>query len=96
MRVSDYLTVIAGSSSSRPSGSPGHDDRAVRAPQTNRRTGRRAVNICAVGGKLGGNEPGYASDLDLVSTMRAEPRADAAKPVTTGCSSFVIGARCTR
>ena len=46
---------------------------------------RRVVRICAVGyGKLGGNELGYASDLDLVflhdSTAEAA-ETDAAKPV---------------
>ena len=47
--------------------------------------GRRVVKLCAVGyGKLGGNELGYASDLDLVflhdsGTEGAE--TDAAKPV---------------
>jgi glutamate-ammonia-ligase adenylyltransferase len=46
---------------------------------------RRVVKLCAVGyGKLGGNELGYASDLDLVflhdsGTVGAE--TDAAKPV---------------
>ena len=88
MRVSDYLTVIAEIIV----------EQAMRlgwaqmtaqfgVPQTNRRDGpgRRAVNICAVGyGKLGGNELGYASDLDLVFLHDAGPEpaeTDAAKPV---------------
>jgi len=88
MRVSDYLTVIA----------EVIVEQAMRlawaqmtaqfgVPQTNRRDGpgRRAVNICAVGyGKLGGNELGYASDLDLVFLHDAGPEqseTDAAKPV---------------
>jgi glutamate-ammonia-ligase adenylyltransferase len=88
MRVSDYLTIIA----------EVIVEQAMRlawaqmtaqfgVPQTNRRDGpgRRAVNICAVGyGKLGGNELGYASDLDLVFLHDAGPEqseTDAAKPV---------------
>ncbi|HUQ12567.1 MAG TPA: bifunctional [glutamate--ammonia ligase]-adenylyl-L-tyrosine phosphorylase/[glutamate--ammonia-ligase] adenylyltransferase [Steroidobacteraceae bacterium] len=46
---------------------------------------RRVVKICAVGyGKLGGNELGYASDLDLVFLHDSGAEAaetDAAKPV---------------
>jgi glutamate-ammonia-ligase adenylyltransferase len=46
---------------------------------------RRAVKICAVGyGKLGGNELGYASDLDLVflhDSGAEQAETDAAKPV---------------
>ncbi len=88
MRVSDYLTEIA----------EVIVEQAMRlawaqmtaqfgVPQTNRRDGpgRRAVNICAVGyGKLGGNELGYASDLDLVFLHDSGPEqseTDAAKPV---------------
>jgi glutamate-ammonia-ligase adenylyltransferase len=56
-------------------------------PQTNNHDGpgRRAVKVCAVGyGKLGGNELGYASDLDLVFLHDAgsgQSETDAAKPV---------------
>jgi glutamate-ammonia-ligase adenylyltransferase len=46
---------------------------------------RRAVKLCAVGyGKLGGNELGYASDLDLVflhDSGSEGAETDAAKPV---------------
>jgi [glutamine synthetase] adenylyltransferase / [glutamine synthetase]-adenylyl-L-tyrosine phosphorylase len=88
MRVSDYLTIIAEIIV----------EQAIRlawaqmtaqfgVPQTLRRDGpgRRPVNICAVGyGKLGGNELGYSSDLDLVFLHDAGPEpaeTDAAKPV---------------
>jgi glutamate-ammonia-ligase adenylyltransferase len=88
MRVSDYLTVIAEiivEQAMRLAWTQMTAQFGV--PQTNRRDGpgRRAVNICAVGyGKLGGNELGYASDLDLVflHDAGAEPaETDAAKPV---------------
>ncbi|HYJ42764.1 MAG TPA: bifunctional [glutamate--ammonia ligase]-adenylyl-L-tyrosine phosphorylase/[glutamate--ammonia-ligase] adenylyltransferase, partial [Steroidobacteraceae bacterium] len=88
MRVSDYLTVIAEiivEQAMRLAWAQMTAQFGV--PQTNRRDGpgRRAVNICAVGyGKLGGNELGYASDLDLVflHDASAEPaETDAAKPV---------------
>jgi len=88
MRVSDYLTIIAEIIV----------EQAIRlawtqmtaqfgVPQTLRHDGpgRRPVNICAVGyGKLGGNELGYSSDLDLVFLHDAGPEpaeTDAAKPV---------------
>jgi glutamate-ammonia-ligase adenylyltransferase len=88
MRVSDYLTVIAEiivEQAMRLAWTQMTAQFGV--PQTNRRDGpgRRPVNICAVGyGKLGGNELGYASDLDLVflHDAGAEPaETDAAKPV---------------
>ena len=88
MRVSDYLTEIAEIIV----------EQAMRlawtqitaqfgVPQTNNQDGpgRRAVKVCAVGyGKLGGNELGYASDLDLVFLHDAgsgHSETDAAKPV---------------
>jgi glutamate-ammonia-ligase adenylyltransferase len=90
MRVSDYLTEIAEiiveqamrlawTQITAQFGVPHHLDRSGAAPV------RRVVRLCAVGyGKLGGNELGYASDLDLVflhdsGTDGAE--TDAAKPV---------------
>jgi [glutamine synthetase] adenylyltransferase / [glutamine synthetase]-adenylyl-L-tyrosine phosphorylase len=88
MRVSDYLTVIAEiivEQAMRLAWAQMTAQFGV--PQTHLRDGpgRRAVNICAVGyGKLGGNELGYASDLDLVFLHDAgsEPaETDAAKPV---------------
>jgi glutamate-ammonia-ligase adenylyltransferase len=86
MRVSDYLTVIAEIIV----------EQAMRlawtqitaqfgVPRCGIGAERRIVRICAVGyGKLGGNELGYASDLDLVflhdsAGERAE--TDAVKPV---------------
>jgi [glutamine synthetase] adenylyltransferase / [glutamine synthetase]-adenylyl-L-tyrosine phosphorylase len=88
MRVSDYLTEIAeiiveqamrlawtqmtGQFGVPQTGDEGH----VR---------KRAVRICAVGyGKLGGNELGYASDLDLVflhDSVAGPAETDAARPV---------------
>jgi glutamate-ammonia-ligase adenylyltransferase len=54
-------------------------------PMTGVGTARRAVNLCAVGyGKLGGNELGYASDLDLVFLHDSGSEAaetDAPRPV---------------
>jgi glutamate-ammonia-ligase adenylyltransferase len=88
MRVSDYLTVIAEiivEQAMRLAWTQMTTQFGV--PQTHLRDGpgRRAVNICAVGyGKLGGNELGYASDLDLVFLHDAGPEnaeTDAAKPV---------------
>jgi len=90
MRVSDYLTEIAEiiveqamrlawTQMTAQFGVPHYLDNSGPVPE------RRVVRICAVGyGKLGGNELGYASDLDLVflhdsGTERAE--TDAAKPV---------------
>jgi [glutamine synthetase] adenylyltransferase / [glutamine synthetase]-adenylyl-L-tyrosine phosphorylase len=86
MRVSDYLTEIAEIIV----------EQAMRlgwqqittqfgVPMSGAGAARRVVKICAVGyGKLGGNELGYASDLDLVflhdsGAERAE--TDSAKPV---------------
>ncbi|HEY6126403.1 MAG TPA: bifunctional [glutamate--ammonia ligase]-adenylyl-L-tyrosine phosphorylase/[glutamate--ammonia-ligase] adenylyltransferase, partial [Steroidobacteraceae bacterium] len=88
MRVSDYLTEIAEiivEQAMRLAWTQMTAQFGV--PQTNRGDGpgRRAVNICAVGyGKLGGNELGYASDLDLVFLHDARgenAETDAAKPV---------------
>jgi glutamate-ammonia-ligase adenylyltransferase len=88
MRVSDYLTEIAEiivEQAMRLAWTQMTAQFGV--PQTHRADGpgRRAVNICAVGyGKLGGNELGYASDLDLVFLHDAGPEqseTDAAKPV---------------
>ena len=79
MRVSDYLTEIAEiivEQAMRLAWTQMTAQFGV--PQTNNRDGpgRRAVNICAVGyGKLGGNELGYASDLDLVFLHDAGCRA---------------------
>jgi glutamate-ammonia-ligase adenylyltransferase len=86
MRVSDYLTAIAEiiveqamrlawSQMTAQFGSPGYLANGVRCP----------VRICAVGyGKLGGNELGYASDLDLVflhDSGAEGAETDTAKPV---------------
>jgi len=86
MRVSDYLTEIAEIIV----------EQAMRlawaqitaqfgVPMSGVGPARRAVRLCAVGyGKLGGNELGYASDLDLVFLHDSDPEAaetDAAKPV---------------
>ncbi len=86
MRVSDYLTEIAEiiveqamrlawSQITAQFGVPGYLENGVRRP----------VRICAVGyGKLGGNELGYASDLDLVflhDSGAEGAETDAAKPV---------------
>ncbi|HEU5134671.1 MAG TPA: bifunctional [glutamate--ammonia ligase]-adenylyl-L-tyrosine phosphorylase/[glutamate--ammonia-ligase] adenylyltransferase [Steroidobacteraceae bacterium] len=88
MRVSDYLTEIAEiivEQAMRLAWAQMTAQFGV--PQTNRGDGpgRRPVNICAVGyGKLGGNELGYASDLDLVFLHDARgehAETDAAKPV---------------
>jgi glutamate-ammonia-ligase adenylyltransferase len=88
MRVSDYLTIIAEiivEQAMRLAWAQMTAQFGV--PQTLRRDGpgRRPVNICAVGyGKLGGNELGYSSDLDLVFLHDAGPEpaeTDAAKPV---------------
>ena len=86
MRVSDYLTEIAEIIV----------EQAMKLAWTQMTTQfgvphyladgqRRAVKLCAVGyGKLGGNELGYASDLDLVFLHDSGPEGaetDAAKPV---------------
>jgi [glutamine synthetase] adenylyltransferase / [glutamine synthetase]-adenylyl-L-tyrosine phosphorylase len=90
MRVSDYLTEIAEiiieqamrlgwKQITEQFGVPHYTDNSGAGAV------RRRVSLCAVGyGKLGGNELGYASDLDLVflhdsGAERAE--TDAAKPV---------------
>jgi [glutamine synthetase] adenylyltransferase / [glutamine synthetase]-adenylyl-L-tyrosine phosphorylase len=87
MRVSDYLTEIAEiiveqtmrlgwKQITEQFGVPRYTDAAG---------ARRVVKICAVGyGKLGGNELGYASDLDLVflhDSGSEGAETDAAKPV---------------
>jgi len=88
MRVSDYLTEIAEiivGEAMRLAWTQMTAQFGV--PQTNNHDGpgRRAVKVCAVGyGKLGGNELGYASDLDLVFLHDAgsgHSETDAAKPV---------------
>jgi glutamate-ammonia-ligase adenylyltransferase len=88
MRVSDYLTEIAEIIVEQAMHLAWTQMAAqFGVPQTNRGDGpgRRAVRICAVGyGKLGGNELGYSSDLDLVFLHDAGAGAaetDAAKPV---------------
>jgi len=90
MRVSDYLTEIAEiiveqamrlawAQITAQFGVPHYLDNSGVAPV------RRAVKLCAVGyGKLGGNELGYASDLDLVFLHDSGAEAaetDAAPPV---------------
>ena len=90
MRVSDYLTEIAEiiveqamrlawAQMTAQFGVPHYLDESAVTPV------RRVVKICAVGyGKLGGNELGYASDLDLVflhDSGTAAAETDAAKPV---------------
>ncbi len=86
MRVSDYLTEIAEiivEQAMRLGWKQITEQFGV--PMSGTGAGRRVVKLCAVGyGKLGGNELGYASDLDLVflhdsGAERAE--TDAAKPV---------------
>jgi glutamate-ammonia-ligase adenylyltransferase len=88
MRVSDHLTEIAEiivEQAMRLAWTQMTAQFGV--PQTGGADGtaRRAVKICAVGyGKLGGNELGYASDLDLVFLHDAgsgNSETDAAKPV---------------
>jgi glutamate-ammonia-ligase adenylyltransferase len=88
MRVSDYLTEIAEiivEKSMRLAWTQITAQLCV--PKTNNHywPGRSSVNVCAVGyGKLGGNELGYASDLDLVFLHDAgsgTSETDAAKPV---------------
>jgi glutamate-ammonia-ligase adenylyltransferase len=86
MRVSDHLTEIAEIIV----------EHAMRLAWTQMTTqfgtphcgvgaARRVVKLCAVGyGKLGGNELGYASDLDLVflhDSTAEQAETDAAKPV---------------
>jgi [glutamine synthetase] adenylyltransferase / [glutamine synthetase]-adenylyl-L-tyrosine phosphorylase len=86
MRVSDYLTEIAEIIV----------EQAMRlawkqiteqfgTPMCAQGAARRVVRLCAVGyGKLGGNELGYASDLDLVflhDSTAEQAETDATKPV---------------
>jgi [glutamine synthetase] adenylyltransferase / [glutamine synthetase]-adenylyl-L-tyrosine phosphorylase len=90
MRVSDYLTEIAEiiveqamklawAQMTAQFGTPGYLDSG------GAEAGRREVKICAVGyGKLGGNELGYSSDLDLVflhDSGKERAETDAPKPV---------------
>jgi glutamate-ammonia-ligase adenylyltransferase len=86
MRVSDYLTEIAEiivEQAMRLGWKQMTEQFGV--PMSGTGAARRVVRLCAVGyGKLGGNELGYASDLDLVflhdsGAERAE--TDAVKPV---------------
>ncbi len=86
MRVSDYLTEIAEIIVEQAMRLAWQQVTALfGTPKCGEGDARRSVSLCAVGyGKLGGNELGYASDLDLVflhdsSAERAE--TDAAKPV---------------
>ncbi len=86
MRVSDYLTEIAEIIVEQAMRLAwGQITAQFGTPMCGEGAARRVVSLCAVGyGKLGGNELGYASDLDLVflhdsSAERAE--TDAAKPV---------------
>jgi glutamate-ammonia-ligase adenylyltransferase len=86
MRVSDYLTEIAEiivEEAMRLAW--GQMTAQFGTPMTGAGPARRPVNLCAVGyGKLGGNELGYASDLDLVFLHDSgveQSETDAAKPV---------------
>ncbi|HTU67281.1 MAG TPA: bifunctional [glutamate--ammonia ligase]-adenylyl-L-tyrosine phosphorylase/[glutamate--ammonia-ligase] adenylyltransferase [Steroidobacteraceae bacterium] len=87
MRVSDYLTEIAEiivEQAMRLGWRQITEQFGV--PHYSDETGaRHVVKICAVGyGKLGGNELGYASDLDLVflhDSGGVAAETDAAKPV---------------
>jgi glutamate-ammonia-ligase adenylyltransferase len=86
MRVSDYLTEIAEiivEEAMRLAW--GQMTAQFGTPMTGIGPTRRPVNLCAVGyGKLGGNELGYASDLDLVFLHDSgveQAETDAAKPV---------------
>jgi glutamate-ammonia-ligase adenylyltransferase len=86
MRVSDYLTDIAEIIVEQAMRLAwGQMTAQFGVPASGEGADRRAVRICAVGyGKLGGNELGYASDLDLVflHDSRAErAETDAPKPV---------------
>jgi glutamate-ammonia-ligase adenylyltransferase len=93
MRVSDYLTEIAEIIVEQAMRLAwGQITAQFGVPQTANDGGaashgrpRRAVRICAVGyGKLGGNELGYASDLDLVflhDSGSGQAETDAAKPL---------------
>jgi glutamate-ammonia-ligase adenylyltransferase len=86
MRVSDYLTEIAEIIVEQAMRLGWQQMTAqFGVPMSGVETARRVVKICAVGyGKLGGNELGYASDLDLVFLHDAgaeHSETDAVKPV---------------
>jgi glutamate-ammonia-ligase adenylyltransferase len=86
MRVSDYLTDIAEIIVAQAMRLAWAQMTAqFGTPMTDVGSARRPVNLCAVGyGKLGGNELGYASDLDLVflhDSGAEQAETDAAKPV---------------
>jgi glutamate-ammonia-ligase adenylyltransferase len=86
MRVSDYLTEIAEIIVEQAMRLAwGQMTAQFGTPMTGADAARRAVNLCAVGyGKLGGNELGYASDLDLVflhDSGAEQAETDAVKPV---------------
>jgi len=86
MRVSDYLTEIAEIIVEQAM-KLGWAQITTQfgVPMSGLGAERRVVKICAVGyGKLGGNELGYASDLDLVflhDSGAEQAETDAAKPV---------------
>jgi [glutamine synthetase] adenylyltransferase / [glutamine synthetase]-adenylyl-L-tyrosine phosphorylase len=86
MRVSDYLTEIAEIIIEQAMRLAwGQITAQFGVPMSGAGAARRAVSLCAVGyGKLGGNELGYASDLDLVflhDSGSEQAETDAAKPV---------------
>jgi glutamate-ammonia-ligase adenylyltransferase len=86
MRVSDYLTEIAEIIVEQAMRLAWSQMTAqFGTPMTGSGAARRVVNLCAVGyGKLGGNELGYASDLDLVflhDSGAEQAETDAVKPV---------------
>jgi glutamate-ammonia-ligase adenylyltransferase len=86
MRVSDYLTEIAEIIVEQAMRLGWQQMTAqFGVPMSGVGTARRVVKLCAVGyGKLGGNELGYASDLDLVFLHDAgaeHSETDAVKPV---------------
>jgi glutamate-ammonia-ligase adenylyltransferase len=88
MRVSDYLTEIAEiiiAEAMRLAWAQITAQFGVPQTRDEGSSAQRAVKICAVGyGKLGGNELGYASDLDLVflhDSASGQAETDAAKPV---------------
>jgi glutamate-ammonia-ligase adenylyltransferase len=86
MRVSDYLTQIAEVIVEQAMRLAwGQITAQFGVPHSGAGQARRVVKICAVGyGKLGGNELGYASDLDLVflhDSDAEQAETDAARPV---------------
>ncbi len=86
MRVSDYLTEIAEIIVEQAMRLAwGQMTAQFGTPMTGVGASRRVVNLCAIGyGKLGGNELGYASDLDLVflhDSGAEQAETDAARPV---------------